>query len=299
MTAEKDLHRAPDQQGFTDPTASPLHVEGIPSRRWPVTIKNYWFGQRPSRVAMPDIARLYSIPAPISNARNVESWTLLTDLSGTVEDLISGLSKYTRKQVRRAEREGITVERLNCRDPETLYNFGSFWNRFAQSKADVRSILNVSVKLHMLQRLANASMLEMSRASGPDGEPLVYHVFIVAEGRARVHHSASLFRDEAESSAHRHVMAWSNRFLHWQNMLYYRQRGCTHYDLGGWYAGKENESLLRVNQFKEEFGGNVVCEYDAMVGCSFLGRSALWAQDQYRKMLHRGWPSEFIWKITT
>jgi len=241
---------------------------------------------------MPDIARLHSIPSPVSGAENTQSWTLLTDLCGTETELLSRLSRSTRTQVRRAEREGVTVERLNCNCPETLDGFERFFNRFANTKTGFRDVLNVSVQLHMLKRYATASMLEISRAIGLDGKPVVYHVFIVAGGRARVHHSASLFR-ESDNSAQRHFMGWANRFLHWCDMLYYLQNGYSLYDMGGWYAGRNDESLLRVNKFKEEFGGKVVCEYDAMVGCSLAGKMALIARDlilglpyAIRKSLH-------------
>jgi len=82
---------------------------GIISRRWHITIKNYWFGQRPNPDSTPGIARLHSISMPISGARNVKSWSLLTDLSEADTEVMSCLSKSTRTQVRRAEREGITL----------------------------------------------------------------------------------------------------------------------------------------------------------------------------------------------
>lgn len=256
-------------------------VDGVVSRRWPLTIKNYFFGQRPSETKLPDIARLISIPAPVENAVNLESCTLLTNLSESEEELISRLTKDTRKQIRRAQREGITIERLDCRNPKVLDDFNLFWVRFVESKADAREALDVSVQFHMLHRLAQASLLDMSRALGPQGEPLVYHVFIVAEGRARVLHSASLFRDVGQNSFDRHFMAWANRFLHWQNMLYYKRIGYIYYDMGGWYAGRDDASLLRVNQFKEEFGGKVVREYDAIYGCTTKGKYFLPFRDLY------------------
>jgi lipid II:glycine glycyltransferase (peptidoglycan interpeptide bridge formation enzyme) len=41
-------------------------------------------------------------------------------------------------------------------------------------------------------------------------------------------------------------------------MLRFKRGGFSTYDLGGWYPGRDNEKLLRVNRFKEEFGGVVV-----------------------------------------
>jgi len=254
---------------------------GIISRRWPVTIKNYWFGQRPEKSAMPDIARLISIPEPWPGAKNIESWTLLNDLAGTDSDLMALLNRDTRNEVRRAGREGISVERFDCQDLAILDDFDLFYNKFSESKPEVRDILKISVQLHMLKRKAQAGMLEVSRAVGRDGEPLVYHVIIIADGRARLLHTASLFRED-QNKEQRNYLGWANRYLHWQEMLHYRHQGYSQYDMGGWYAGRDNESLLRVNRFKEEFGGRVVCEYDAMVGCSFQGRLALRAQDWLR-----------------
>ncbi len=267
-------------------TSQPIISGDVVSRQWPVTVKHYWFDQRPAGTAMPDIAKLHSIPAPLKNARNNESWTLLIDLSATETELMSRLSSNTRTQVRRAEREGISIERLNCREAGRLDEFAHFWSRFSESKADVRSILNISVQLHMLQRMANASILELSRAVGPAGEILAYHVIIVAGERARVHHSASLFRIEGLNSAQRHLIGRANRFLRWQNILYYKRYGFTQFDMGGWYAGNEDDSLLRVNAFKEEFGGQPVCEYDAMIACTMIGRWALAVQELLRKGLH-------------
>jgi hypothetical protein len=255
---------------------------GIVSRRWPITIRTYWFGQRPMKQAMPDIAKLRCIPEPLEGAINFESWTLLTDLTGDDSELMALLHRDTRNLVRRAEREGISVERHDCHDLSILDDFYVFYNKFSESKPAVRDILQVSVQLHMLKSIAKVGMLEVSRAMGRNGEPIVYHVSIVSDGRARLHHSASLFR-EGQSSEHRQYLGWANRYLHWKDMLHYRHQGYSQYDMGGWYAGKDNDSLLKVNQFKEEFGGKVVCEYDAIYGCTILGKSLLPFRSFYLK----------------
>ena len=257
--------------------------DGIVSRRWPITIKNYWFGQRPMKHALPDIARLNGIPEPLKGAINIEAWTLLIDLSGTDSDLMTLLDRDTGKQVRRAEREGILVERYDCRHSNILNDFFMFYNNFAESKSEVRNVLEISVKLHMLKRIANSGMLKVTRAVGRDGELLVYRVYVAADGRVRGFHSASLFR-KTQSSEHRHYVGRANRYLHVQNMLYFKHQGYSKYDMGGWYSGKDNESLLRVNRFKEAFGGRVVCEYDSIYGCTLLGRCLLPFRSLYRRL---------------
>lgn len=256
-------------------------TNGIVSRRWPITIKSYWFGQRPMKHALPDIARLHSIPEPLKGARNIESWTLLNDLAGTDSDIMAFLHRDTRKEVRRAEREGISVERYDGRHLDILNEFNMFYNKFSESKPEVKNILDISVQLHMLKRTANAGMLEVAKAMGRDGEPIVYNVLMVSDGRVRGLHSASLFRNN-QSGERRQYVGRANRYLHFQNMLHYKHQGYYQYDWGGWYAGQDNESLLKINQFKEEFGGRVVCEYDAIYGCTLLGRCLLPFRSLYR-----------------
>jgi lipid II:glycine glycyltransferase (peptidoglycan interpeptide bridge formation enzyme) len=66
----------------------------------------------------------------------------------------------------------------------------------------------------------------------------------------------------------------ANRYLHWQDLLRLRESGCTALDLGGWHPGDDTE-LLKINKFKEEFGGKVVEIYNSMMGISLKGKAAL------------------------
>ena len=78
-----------------------------------------------------------------------------------------------------------------------------------------------------------------------------------AEGRARLFQSASSFR-ELDSSSMRSLTGRANRFQHWHDMLRFKEGGVVSYDFGGWYEGREDQERLRINSFKEEFGGQVV-----------------------------------------
>jgi hypothetical protein len=70
----------------------------------------------------------------------------------------------------------------------------------------------------------------------------------VEHERARLTHSASLFRIEADS-AERNRIGRVNRLLHWDDMVRFQELGMRTYDLGGWYTGSRNEALLRINAF--------------------------------------------------
>ena len=68
----------------------------------------------------------------------------------------------------------------------------------------------------------------------------------------------------------------ANRLHHWLDVLRFRDEGFAIYDFGGWYAGTANDELLRINRFKESFGGEVVLQYNCDQALSWKGMLALW-----------------------
>ena len=53
----------------------------------------------------------------------------------------------------------------------------------------------------------------------------------------------------------------ANRFQHWQDIQRFKAEGVSIYDFGGWYEGDRDQERLRINKFKEEFGGEIVKNY--------------------------------------
>jgi hypothetical protein len=53
-------------------------------------------------------------------------------------------------------------------------------------------------------------------------------------------------------------------------MQHFRDAGATLYDFGGWCAGQDHEDFLRVNRFKEGFGGTVRQEAEGVRALTFL-----------------------------
>jgi len=100
----------------------------------------------------------------------------------------------------------------------------------------------------------------------------------VSDNTARLHQSSSLFRAACDKET-RSMIGRSNRLLHWEDILYFKDAGLRWYDFGGWYGGPETtgtyaEQLL-INQFKESFGGEKKREYSFIVPVSLKGRIAV------------------------
>jgi hypothetical protein len=74
----------------------------------------------------------------------------------------------------------------------------------------------------------------------------------------------------------------ANRLHHWSDMLRFRGEGFGIYDFGGWYAGTQDETLLRINRFKERFGGELVVQYNCDQAITWKGALGLW----FKRRIH-------------
>jgi lipid II:glycine glycyltransferase (peptidoglycan interpeptide bridge formation enzyme) len=121
------------------------------------------------------------------------------------------------------------------------------------------------------------------RAASVNNEKIVFHSYVTTCGRARLLHSASLFR-ESDDSAYRNLVGRANRLLHWDDICYFKNEGCRTYDLGGISMDKSNMETQAINKFKESFGAAVIKEYKSYVPASFKGLIYLCGKKLLRKI---------------
>ncbi|MBS1718582.1 MAG: hypothetical protein JSS72_12705 [Armatimonadetes bacterium] len=244
-------------------------------RKSGLLIEETWFGEPDSGSA--DIVYAYQLTSPNPSAQeNIEFHTLVLDLRKEPEDLIAGFASNTRNEVRRSEKDGVTARSFCPAPGERIQEFVHFYSEFAAGKG------LEPVDPQQLSQMAAEGRLCLSQAVGPDGAVIVWHSYYLHRGRARLLLSASLFR-ESESKEDRALIGRANRFLHFEDMKFLRSSGCDTYDFGGWYHGTEDEGLLRINKFKEGFGGSELTEYHAVIARTMKGRLGLAA----KKMLKR------------
>ena len=131
----------------------------------------------------------------------------------------------------------------------------TYYDNFASTK-------NVPpIRRDQITAMARAGKLVISAAQDEGGGFLAAHAYVLGQDRARLTHSASMFRVEA-ASADRNRIGRVNRLLHWDDMVRFRESGVKAYDMGGWYTGTRDQALLQINAFKQDFGGSVVHEWD-------------------------------------
>lgn len=236
----------------------------IISRRHGLVIADYYFDE-PLTGCQADLRRYnsWSLPVPASHA--IERWTILIDLTKDKAALWSEVDSSDRYLIRRAERELVEAQQWTTPDGSVISDFADFFDAFAAQKhlAPVsRARLNLLAANHSLH-------LSMAK-SGRD--VLVWHAYVCAEGRARLLHSASQFRALSEKQ-HRNFIGRANRYLHWADLLDFKERGYRTFDMGGWDAGG-SEDIQRISSFKKGFGGSVAREFFCTQPCTIKGKVA-------------------------
>lgn len=229
-----------------------------------VTVVECWFGEQPSSGA--DVASHRQSPTPIPGVKCTTFNTLLIDLTKDSEDLLAAMKKDTRNCIRRADsKDNLTYEWDDNPSPEKLEEFSQFYDDFARSK-DIPLVGGRNLPGYL-----KAGRLALSRILTESGDTIVWHAVQASEKRIRDIVRASTHR-EAPDGETRQMMGRANRYLTWRDLLKGQEIGKTEYDVGGWYPGTEDQSLLRVNAFKEEFGGARVEEYDGVEALTPKGK---------------------------
>lgn len=191
--------------------------------------------------------------------------TLLIDLTKTEEDIFSDFDKITKHQINRAEAKDnfVVVTFDNDNSGEWKESFFKFYNEFALSK----NLPNIGKEEFDFLFGNNAYIV---RGILYNDEVLVYHSYIIANKRARLMHSASLFRNITDTGF-KNLIGRANRLLHWDDIRYFRQHDFLVYDFGGVTVNKDNQEGQAINKFKEGFGGKLTKEYKSYIPLTLKG----------------------------
>jgi hypothetical protein len=232
-----------------------------------------WLDEPVQRASDVDVILLHQYGSLPAGAVGSPFHSLVLDLSLSEDELLNGLNRDTKYKVRRAEgKDAATCEQFVQPSDALCAEFIEFFNAFAADKGIAQV---VSAEFYAR---AKVKRLWISRAS-IGGQAVVWHVHALGGGRVSLLHSASHFR-QSDDTEMRNAIGRANRLLHWNDIVHAKAQGLTGYDFGGWYAGEEDQGLLKINQFKEGFGGTRVQQCNAAIATSWRG----WL---YLKLLQR------------
>lgn len=216
-------------------------------------IAEYWNGEEPTLAGV-DLVRCFQRTQPLTGMVCREFYTILLDLTRESEQLMAGIKRDSRYEIRRASmQDRLTYECWDGSDKKAFGEFCDYYDEFAIQKGQPK--LNRA----WLSLLAGKGKVVLSQVRDESGA-LVWHLYHLSQTRATLFYSASVFR-KLTSSTERNKIGRANRFHHWQDMQHFKAAQLKVYDFGGWYEGNSDADRLRINQFKEEFGGEIVKNY--------------------------------------
>ena len=215
-----------------------------------------WYDDEPGDASSVDWILFQQRSSPAPGARWKYFYNYFVDLTQSIEQLTEQLNKDTAYKIRRArERDQIVCESCDPRDPVALDRFEEMYNPFAAVKG--LSHLDRG----RINAMAAAGVLDLSVARDSQGNALVWHANHRDPRRASQTFSASHYW-KFDDSAARNLIGRANRYLIWSDILRYKEQGLKCFDFGGWYPGTTDAALLRINEFKKGFGGEVRREYE-------------------------------------
>lgn len=224
--------------------------------------REVWFDE-PWETKGADLMVFYCASQALGAGQVRDVYSLEIDLQQQEDDIWKGFKSNTRNEINRSKKDGIVFEAWTNPSPEIFQQFLNFYREWATERG------RYGVGATWFSEYARHNVICLTRASSPDHTPLVWHSYLKVEDRVRLLHSVS--RVNTVDPEFRKVIGRANRFLHWMDILEWRNRGVRQYDFGGWYHGNEDEKLLRINAFKEGFGGTQTHRYHSMRAVSLMG----------------------------
>lgn len=213
-----------------------------------------------------DLIEYVQSPSPIRNAYQCfEFHTLVVDLRQEEEEIRRAIHKDTLYEIRRGVREQLVYVSWDTVDGPILSDFCDFYDEFAVQKKRGK------IGRSLLMSYARQGSLHLSCVKTAEGRILTWHAHFTTPDRTRLLQSASHFRSSSQGSE-RALVGRANRFHHWEDMMHFRKKGATLYDFGGWYEGRTDTEKLKINHFKEEFGGVPAREYNGVRALSLRGK---------------------------
>ncbi|WP_210471188.1 hypothetical protein [Sporosarcina sp. 6E9] len=200
---------------------------------------------------------------PKNNLRTLE--TLQFDLTKDENELLMDMHKTTRRQIRRAEEQGLEHVVIENPTDHDLLEFQKFYNQFAKNKK-THSCNSFHMKTMKLLREKNALLLTYMKDK--DEGVFCYRVYILDGTFTMNLYSASHFR-MADSPELKKMLSQANRYLVWKCILLFKEKGYKLYDMGG-LSYDDN-----IRRFKLGFGGEVVPVYWGYEANSIMGSLVL------------------------
>jgi hypothetical protein len=212
-----------------------------------LNIKQIWFS---SYINFSDIFKItiykqidFNIKKPLFFFEKFH--TLNTDLTIELENIFKNFNSTLKNEINKAKKDNFI---LNFN--ESSSNFLLIYNEFANYKNLPKiSIDNI---LCYRDKIIFTSICK-------DNIILTVHSYLIDKelNKVRLLHSANSRFYEKYCDK---IISRSNKFLHFNDIIYFKLQGIAIYDWGGIAYETNDKILIGINSFKKSFGGELVCQ---------------------------------------
>jgi hypothetical protein len=216
------------------------------------------------------MARLIAADVNVAGAtcviRSGINATTCIDLNRPLDELRGKAHSGTRNKLGKAEKL-LGRKKIVRNGPTAKHEFVELYQSLITAKGSLVLPLNVSI----LDRYTDCSDIFIAYL---DGTAICGHVNLRDDdiSRTRLLYSASKRFDDAETARLSGIL---NCYLHWHEIVAYKDDGFDTYDFGGLSNGQRS-SAEGIDRFKLGFGGDVVGEHTYLcAGIPSLGRLIL------------------------
>lgn len=193
---------------------------------------------------------------------------LQINLDKSEQALMQDMSRTTRYKIRRAKKDGLTITYTTAPDLKDVRAFSDFYNSFARAKGIE------SCKEEKLTALMESKQLIIMSVYQKDGLMLASSAVIANNKTAIGLYTASARFAYREISGQ--LMSRANRYLHWVELIYFKNKGFHTFDLMSLTMDKNNTDHQEVNHYKRSFGGEEQYVYQSFVPQSLYGVLSIW-----------------------
>lgn len=169
-----------------------------------------------------------------------ENYTVELDLTKSKEKILDDFARTVKAQVRKSEEDGVI-----CYFDNNIPKFVAFFNEFAKSKGLSPETNDRIAFFGDALRISYAEL---------NGQILAAHTYVYDPEQkiVRQMHSASKRFDE---NFDRNKIGRANKYLHYRDMLAFKDEGIEVYDFGGYSPPNSKDVIDSLLQFKLDFGG--------------------------------------------
>lgn len=179
--------------------------------------------------------------------------TLVINLLESEEELLSNCSSNCRNEIRRGMKENLQIK---YRHPSL--SDAKFYDLFASR-----------MSIGNFNRRYLGDLKAISSSIYKNNICIAMHLYVVEKkvSRARLIYSAQVESSEIVNmdlgalNAARFT-GIANRYLHYEDMKYFKSQQVKVYDLGGLGSDESNLKIKGINKFKKSFGGESTSEYN-------------------------------------